>query len=124
MAFPMRYAGGLSFQPGESMRSALLLLLVIGTAAPAVAQQAKPVQPNQPSQPAQPSKSSKPSSPEEIMRQRILLRERFNKGWDIQPESAQERQRRCKAEAKKHYSAFHPFKRRKFAKECMARAGR
>ena len=100
------------------MRFVLALLLAAAAVAPAAAQQAKPSQPNQPSQ------SSKPSSPEEIMRQRILLRERFNKGWDIQPETSQQREHRCKAEAKKHYSAFHPFKRRKFARDCMARAGR
>ena len=58
------------------------------------------------------------------MRQRILLRERFNKGWDIQPEGAQQRERRCKAEAKKHYSAFHPLKRRKFIGDCVAGARR
>ena len=56
------------------------------------------------------------------MRQRILLRERFNKGWDIQPENPQERERRCKAEARKRYSAIHPLKRRKFTKGCIARA--
>jgi hypothetical protein len=106
------------------MRLVLALLLAVAAVAPATAQQAKPVQPNQPSQPAQPSKSSKPSTPEEVLRQRILLRERFNKGWDIQPETPQERERRCRNEAKKHYSAIHPFKRRKFVKDCVARAGR
>ena len=106
------------------MRFVLAFLLVAAAAAPAFAQQAKPVQPNQPGQPAQPSQSSKPSSPEEIMRQRILLRERFNKGWDIQPETPQERERRCKTEAKKHYSAIHPFKRRKFTKDCIVNGRR
>jgi hypothetical protein len=100
------------------MRFVLAFLLVAAAAAPAFAQQARSVQPNQP---AQPSQSSKPSSPEEVMRQRILLRERFNKGWDIQPESPQVRERRCKGEAKKQYSAFHPLKRRQFVKECVAR---
>jgi hypothetical protein len=103
------------------MRFAFAFLLVAAAAAPAFAQQAKSVQPNPP---AQPSQSSKPSSPEEVLRQRILLRERFNKGWDIQPETPQDRERRCKGEAKKHHSAFHPLKRRKFVKECVARSKR
>ena len=102
------------------MRLVLTLLLAATVAGPALAQQAKPVQP-QPSQ-APPPSQAKPSSQEEIMRQRILLREKFNKGWDIQAESPQDRERRCKREAKKQYSAFHPLKRRKFAKECIARA--
>ena len=100
------------------MRPAVLLLLFMVAAAPAAAQQAKPAQSYQPAQPG------KASSPEEIMRQRILLRERFNKGWNIQAETPQERERRCKREAKRHYSALHPFKRRTFVKECIARAGR
>jgi len=104
------------------MRPAVLLLLFTVAATPATAQQAKPAQSNPPSQTAQPSQPSKDSSPEERMRQRILLRERFNKGWDIQPETAQDRQRRCKSEAKKHYSAIHPLKRRKFLKDCLAEA--
>ena len=104
------------------MRPAVLLLLFTVAATSAAAQQAKPTPSNPPSQPAQPSQPSKDSSPEERLRQRVLLRERFNKGWDIQPETAQERQRRCKAEAKKHYSAIHPLKRRKFVQECIAQA--
>ena len=103
------------------MRPAVLLLLFMVAAAPAAAQQARPAQSNPPSQPAQPGKAS---SQEEIMRQRILLRERFNKGWDIKPETPQERERRCSREAKRHYSALHPFKRRKFIKECIAGARR
>ena len=100
------------------MRPAVLLLLFMVAAAPAAAQQARPAQSNQPAQPG------KASSPEEIMRQRILLRERFNKGWDIKPETPQERERRCSREAKRHHSALHPFKRRKFVKECIAGARR
>ena len=73
---------------------------------PATPAQSKPAQP-QPSQ-APPPSQAKPSTPEEIMRQRILLRERFNKGWDIQPETPKERERRCKNEAKKQFSALHP----------------
>jgi hypothetical protein len=109
------------------MRFVVALLIAAAFAAPAAAQQAKPAQakPAQsspPSQPPQPSQSSKPSSPEEVMRQRILLRERFNKGWDIHPETPQERERRCKGEAKRQFSALHPFKRRKYVKECVAHA--
>jgi hypothetical protein len=104
------------------MRFVLALLLAAVLAAPAAAQQAKPVQP--PPNTAPPPSQAKPSTPEEIMRQRILLRERFNKGWDIQPETPRDRERRCKNEAKKQFSAFHPLKRRKYVKECVARAGR
>jgi hypothetical protein len=109
------------------MRPVIALLLAAVAVAPAAAQQAKPSQtkPGQPAQPSQPAPASQPkkeSSPEEVMRQRILLRERFNKGWDIHPETPQERERRCKRDAKKQYSALHPFKRRKFAKECVAHA--
>jgi hypothetical protein len=109
----------------------VLALLLAAVVAPAAAQQTKPAQtnksaqpsqPNQQSQPAPASQSKKESSPEEVMRQRIILRERFNKGWDIQPESPQDRERRCKREARKQYSALHPFKRRKYAKECVAHA--
>lgn len=109
------------------MRSVLvrfvLALLLTAVGAPAIAQQAKPAQPSPPAQPAQASPSSKPSTPEEIMRQRILLRERFNKGWDIQPETPQERERRCKSEAKKQFSALHPLKRRRYVKGCVAHGG-
>jgi hypothetical protein len=106
------------------IRFVLALLLVAAAVAPAAAQ-TKPAQSSkavQPSPAPQPSQSRKPSSPEEVMRQRILLRERFNKGWDIHPETSQERERRCKREARKQYSALHPFKRRKYVKECVARA--
>ena len=65
-----------------------------------------------------------PSSPEEVLRQRILLRERFNKGWDIQAETPQERERRCKSEARKQFSVIHPLKRRRYIRECVARAGK
>jgi hypothetical protein len=106
------------------MRLVIALLLAAVAVAPAAAQQAKPVQtkPAQTSQPVPASQPKKESSPEEVMRQRILLRERFNKGWDIHPETPQERERRCKRDAKKQYSALHPFKRRKFVKECVAHA--
>lgn len=115
------------------MRLVVALLLAAFAVAPAAAQQANPAQskkpaqpkstqPAPPSQPAPASQPKKEASPEELMRQRVILRERFNKGWDIQPESPQDRERRCKREARKEYSALHPFKRRKFVKECVAHA--
>lgn len=105
------------------MRLAVAVLLVIVAAAPAVAQKPatrKPdATPAQSSQPSEPAKPAPLSEAEERLRQRILLRERFNKGWDIQPETPQERKARCRAEARKRYSAFHPLDRRKYQKECM-----
>lgn len=121
------------------MRLALALLLVAFAVAPAAAQQAKPSQSTKPSQPApsnppgqsgQPSPfsqvapSAKPSQSEEVLRQRILLREKFNKGWDVQSEDPRQKKARCKSEARKKFTALHPLKRRKFQKECMAKAGR
>ena len=82
------------------MRFVLALLFVVAIGPPASAQN-----------------NSKQS--DEVLRQRLLLRERFNKGWDIQAETPQERERRCKSEARKRYSAIHPLKRRKFVKECV-----
>ena len=35
--------------------------------------------------------SAQANNSEEILRQRLLLRERFNKGWDIQVENSKER---------------------------------
>ena len=92
------------------MRFALAFLLVVAAAglagAPANAQ-------------------DKPKPSDEVLRQRILLKERFNKGWDVQIENAQFRiESRCKAEARRHFSALHPLKRRAFAKDCIARARR
>ena len=90
------------------MRFAFTLLLFIAAAGLAGAQE-------------------KPKNSEEVLRQRLLLKERFNKGWDVQLENANNRTwiaSRCKGEARKHYSALHPLKRRQFIKECIARAGR
>jgi hypothetical protein len=59
-----------------------------------------------------------------VLRQRILLKERFNKGYDVQIENARDPARvegRCKAEARRRYSALHPIKRRKFVQDCIAR---
>jgi hypothetical protein len=127
------------------MRLVLALLLVALAAAPAAAQQSRPGQPARPSQPAsanppsqsgqpspsgQPSQfnqlpaSGKPSEAEQVMRQRILLREKFNKGWEVQNEDPRSKKARCKSEARKQFTAMHPLKRRKFQKECMAKAGR
>jgi len=62
---------------------------------------------------------------DEILRQRLLLQERFNKGWDVQMENARDRiEGRCKAEAKKKFSALHPMKRRKFTQDCIRRLQR
>ena len=62
---------------------------------------------------------------EEMLRQRLLIQERINKGWDVQMENARDRiEGRCKGEARRRYSALHPLKRRKFIKDCIARARR
>ena len=61
------------------------------------------------------------------MRQRLLLKERFNKGYDVQIENAQDPARvegRCKAEARRRFSVLHPMKRRKFVRDCVQRKGR
>ena len=115
------------------MRLVLALLVVAFAAAPVAAQQARPGQqppanaPNQSGQPSpfnQPAPSGKTSQSEEILRQRILLREKFNKGWDVQNEDPREKKARCRSEARKKFTALHPLKRRTFQKECMAKAGR
>ena len=87
------------------MRLVLALLFVAATIGPACAQ-------------------GNPNKSDEVLRQRILLKERFNKGWDVQIENAQDPARvegRCKAEARRHYSALHPIKRRKLVQDCIAR---
>jgi predicted aminopeptidase len=64
---------------------------------------------------------------DEVLRQRLLLQERFNKGYDVQIENAGNSKwiaSRCKNEARKKYSAMHPIKRRTYIKDCVARAGR
>ena len=88
------------------MRLALASLFLVAASAPAGAQE-------------------NPKHSDEVLRQRLLLRERFNKGWDVQIENARDRiEPRCKAEARKRYSAIHPLKRRKFVKDCIERARR
>jgi hypothetical protein len=62
-----------------------------------------------------------PNKSDEVLRQRLLLKERFNKGWDVQVENSQDRiEARCKAEARKRYTVIHPIKRRKFVQDCIA----
>lgn len=88
------------------MRLAVAFLLVVAAAAPAAAQTA--------------TKQS-----DEVLRQRLLLRERFNKGWDVQMENAHDRiEGRCKNEARRRFSVLHPLKRRKYTRECIARLKR
>jgi hypothetical protein len=68
---------------------------------------------------------SSPKPSDEVLRQRLLLKERFNKGWDVQMENAHDRiEGRCKSEAKRRFSVVHPLKRRKFTKDCISRARR
>jgi hypothetical protein len=127
------------------MRLVLALLFVTFATVPAAAQQARPSQPAKPGQqapvnpPAQSGQTSqpgranpfnelapsgKPTQSEEVLRQRILLREKFNKGWDVQNEDPREKRARCKSEARKKFTAMHPLKRRKAQKECMAQVRR
>ena len=91
---------------GLPMRLAVAFLLVVAAVAPAAAQTA--------------TKQS-----DEVLRQRLLLRERFNKGWDVQMENAHDRiEGRCKNEARRRFSVLHPLKRRKYTRECIARLKR
>jgi hypothetical protein len=112
------------------MRLLLALLCVVATVGPVSAQgtpqgtsQGTSKRPPQAAAPQAPPKEP-PNEKDEVLRQRLLLKERFNKGWDVQIENAQDPARiagRCKAEAKRHYSALHPIKRRKFVQDCIAR---
>ena len=96
------------------MRLALALLFVAATIGPASAQGN-----------AQGNAQATPNKSDEVLRQRILLKERFNKGWDVQIENAQDRvEARCKAEARRRFSVLHPMKRRKFVRDCIERKGR
>jgi hypothetical protein len=91
---------------GLLMRLAVAFLLVVAAVVPAAAQTA--------------TKQS-----DEVLRQRLLLRERFNKGWDVQMENAHDRiEGRCKNEARRRFSVLHPLKRRKYTRECIARLKR
>ena len=91
-----------------AVRLAFALLLVIAAAAPAAAQQSQ-------------------QSQEELLRQRWLLKEKFNKGWDVTSENEHDKRwiaSRCKTEARKQIPGIHPIKHRRFIKRCIAEAGR
>jgi hypothetical protein len=86
-------------------------------AKPAAQQQAKPADPEQ----------QKLSEQEETLRQRWLLKEKFNKGWDVTSENEHDKRwiaSRCKTEARKQIPGIHPIKHRRFIKKCIAEAGR
>ena len=88
------------------MRLALASLFLIAIAAAAGAQTHSP-------------------NSDEVLRQRLLLHERFNRGWDVQIENMRDRlEARCKAQARKRYSAIHPIKRRRYTKDCIERGRR
>jgi hypothetical protein len=120
------------------MRLAIAFLLAAIAIGPATAQQQQPQQKPKPKattqqqqpaspppeQPADPAKQ-KETEQQEMLRQRLLLKERFNKGYDVQVENAHDRiEAKCKAEARRQFSALHPIKRRRFAKDCIAKARR
>jgi hypothetical protein len=89
------------------------------------AQQAKPATQPQ-AKPADPEQQ-KLSEQEETLRQRWLLKEKFNKGWDVTSENEHDKRwiaSRCKTEARKQIPGIHPIKHRRFIKRCIAEAGR
>jgi hypothetical protein len=108
------------------MRLAIALLLVAVATGPAAAQQkSQAPQKPAPQQQVKPPAEATPklTEREEMLRQRLLLKERFNKGWDVQIENARDRiEARCKAEARRRFSVLHPLKRRRAAKDCIAKA--
>lgn len=119
------------------MRLAIAFLLAVIAIGPATAQQPqqkpkpkattqqqqKPATPP-PDQPADPA-TQKETEQEKMLRQRLLLKERFNKGYDVQIENAHDRiESKCKNEARRAFSALHPIKRRRFANDCIAKARR
>ena len=114
------------------MRLVLAFLLVVATTGLASAQgtpQGTSKRTPQAAPQAVPQATPKetPNEKDEMLRQRLLLKERFNKGWDVQIENAQDQGRvehRCKAEARRHFSVLHPMKRRKFVRDCVERKGR
>jgi hypothetical protein len=119
------------------MRLPLAVLLVAVVAGTACAQQQpqqkpRPKAPTQQQQPASlpPEQAADPATQKEteqqkMLRQRLLLKERFNKGYDVQVENAHDRiEGKCKAEARRHFSMLHPIKRRRFARDCIAKARR
>jgi hypothetical protein len=67
---------------------------------------------------AQESQQANPKSSADVRRERI---DRVNKGWDAQIERLRGAQiaAKCKADAKKKYSAIHFKKRRMFVTNCI-----
>jgi predicted component of type VI protein secretion system len=116
----------------DPMRLVLAFLFVVATVGFASAQGTSQGTPKRTPQAApqtapQATPKETPNEKDEVLRQRLLLKERFNKGWDVQLENAQDQSRmasRCKAEARRQYSVMHPLKRRKFVQECIARKHR
>jgi hypothetical protein len=118
------------------MRLVLAFLFVVATVGFAGAQgtpqgtpQGTSKRPPQAAPQAAPQATPKeiPNEKDEVLRQRLLLKERFNKGYDVQIENAQDQSRvagRCKAEARRRFSVLHPMKRRKFTRDCIERKGR
>ena len=84
------------------MRLALAVLLVVATVAPIRAQE-------------------NPKSSAEVRRERM---DKVNKVWDAQIERMRDAQiaAKCKADAKKQYSAIHFKKRRLFVQNCIEQA--
>jgi len=92
---------------------------------PAAAAAEKPKPAAEKPKPADEFEKPKLSEEEEKMRQRLILKERFNKGWDVTVENSKDRiEGKCKNEAKKKFSVMHPIKRRKFVKECIEEAAK
>lgn len=92
---------------------------------PASQQQAKPAAQQQ-AKPADPE-AQKLSEQEEALRQRWMLKEKFNKGWDVTSENEHDRRwiaSRCKTEARKQIPGIHPIKHRRYIRNCIASAGR
>jgi hypothetical protein len=119
------------------MRLAIAFLLAVIAIGPATAQQQQPQQKPKPRATTQqqqkqatppPEQVAEPAAPKEteqekMLRQRLLLKERFNKGYDVQVENAHDRiEGKCKAEARRHFSMLHPLKRRRFTRDCIAKA--
>jgi hypothetical protein len=128
----------------DPMRLALTLLLVVATVGFASAQgtgqgtpqgtskkapqaATKPASQVAPQVTPQVTPKETPNEKDEMLRQRLLLKERFNKSWDVQIENAQDQTHlasRCKAEARRRFSVLHPLKRRRFVRDCVERKGR
>jgi hypothetical protein len=57
----------------------------------------------------------------DLLRQRMLIQQKINKGWDERLEMIRSKQiaAECQAEAKKRYAAVRFKKRRAFVKNCI-----